>query len=334
MMRRSRGCGFAAAVITTSLIFLAQASGPPALANEAARPGDEAAPTQRPQLPPTQVQPGETQGVTQAGEPGITETVAVIMERQRERDAAGLKRPFRLKRERRMPTRTGDNPLAPAVSQWPPAPEGAVREPLPRNPQIIGANFLGIQLSEASAIPPDSMGDVGPTQVLVAANGRIKVFSKAGVLGGLNAEMDTFFSSVGGTTNGTSDPHVRYDRLSGRWFITIISINNCPNDVLIAVSSGSTISSSSSFTFFKFAAPASRFADYDTLGVDKNALYIGVNKFVCSNALFENTTAFVVRKSALLSGSLVVTTFDNLIGGTTGLLTPQGVQNDDPGATE
>jgi hypothetical protein len=49
-------------------------------------------------------------------------------------------------------------------------------------------------------------------EVLVAVNGRIKVFDENGVLGALNTTTDSFVASV--RTAGTSDPHVR-DRLSG-----------------------------------------------------------------------------------------------------------------------
>lgn len=109
------------------------------------------------------------------------------------------------------------------MSRWPPA-EIARALPPPYTPQTVGTSFLAARLSESGFIPPDSMGDVGPTQVLVAVNGRIKVFSKSGVLGGLNTTLDNFFASVGGSANGTTDPHVRYDRLSGRWFVTLIDL--------------------------------------------------------------------------------------------------------------
>jgi len=56
----------------------------------------------------------------------------------------------------------------------------------------------------------------GPTQILAISNGRIKSFTKAGGSGALNVTTDDFFASVTGTA-GTSDPHIRYDRLSGRW---------------------------------------------------------------------------------------------------------------------
>ena len=73
------------------------------------------------------------------------------------------------------------------------------------------------------------------------------------------------------------------------------------------------------------------FADYPTLGVDANALYIGVNVFSGTGS-FSNTTAFVVNKNSITgTGPIVVTPFRSLIG-TDGPFTPQGVDNYDPAA--
>ena len=292
---------------------------------------------------------GEIEGIPWTGEPGITETVAEIMARERRAPKAAATRPRPTKREielrKLLPPRR--NPAGPsaAVSRWPIL-ERALAAPLPYNPQTVGTSFLGAQLSESGFIPPDSMGDVGPSQILVAINGRIKVFDKNGVLGSLNVTMNTFFNSVRGGV-GVSDPHVRYDRLSQRWFVTIINVpSQGPNRVLIAMSSpaGSPITSTSSFTFFQFqqdtvGAPGpdlNGFADYDTLGVDRLALYIGVNMFNQAGDAFVGTTGFVVRKSSLIAGTPVVTAFRQMVNTMTcgGPLSPQGVNNDDPAAAE
>ncbi len=282
-----------------------------------------------------------TVGVPWTGEPGITETVSDIMERERWAPAttAGA-RETKPRHVLTGPRR--QNPSAPAVPQWP-VPETSSSLPEPLLPQTVGTSFLGAVVSESGFIPPDSMGAVGPTQVLVIVNGRIKVFDKAGVLGALNASTDTFFNSVR-NGSGTSDPHVRYDRLSGRWFLTMINVST-PNRVMIAVSSGSTITNAASFTFFQFqhdlvtpTGDTGDFADYDTLGVDANALYVGVNVFNAAGTAFLGTSGFVIRKSDLLTGILTVTAFRGLTTCnpfcTTGPYTPQGVDNDDPASTE
>ena len=213
---------------------------------------------------------GSIVGVPWTGDKGVTETVAQIMARQRAADAAnpGQSQP-RLTKPwldyATVPLKRA-NPDAPDVSQWPPAPAGAASVE-PRSPQTVGVTFKGVDLSESLYIPPDSMGDVGPTQVLMHENGRIKLFDKAGNAdAGLNATDAVFWASVAA---GISDPEVRYDRLSGRWFINAISIAETTNNrIVIAVSSDATITSQSSFTFYYFnvgtvaSGDAASFCDY------------------------------------------------------------------------
>jgi hypothetical protein len=293
--------------------------------------------------------PDRVAGNPWKGEPGITEAVGDIMERERHAPPVPpgqIREPksweFDLKNLQRR-----HDPSAPAASQWPLQDRfSSLSEPV--IPQTVATSFLAARLAESGYIPPDSMGAVGPTQILAVVNGRIKVFSKAGALGALNATTDSFFGSVR-NGYGTSDPHIRYDRLSGRWFVSMINVSG-PNRVLLAVSSGSTITDTSSFTFFQFQhdqvggtpnPDTGGFADYDTLGVDQSALYLGVNVFNSSGTALLGTTGFVVRKSDLLAGTLTVTAFRQLTSCSTstfvcsaGPVTPQGVDNDDPGAAE
>ncbi len=284
------------------------------------------------------------QGTSWTGEPGITVTVAELMAREAlVPPYIGPPRERRPEQAEGVRLKKAQNPYAPALAEWPMAPGRPAGAP----PQFAaGALFLGPMFSESGYIPPDTQGDVGPTQVLFVANGRFKVYDKTGVLGGLNVADDTFFSSVIPGGDGVSDPHVRYDRLTGRWFITEISLNQPAYDnnrILIAVSSGSTITNSSSFTMYQFQhnevgpmpnMDTGGFADYDTLGVDKNALYIGINEFDPNN--FLNTTGYVINKANLLVGTLTVTPFRGLLDGGTfaGPYTPQGVDNDDPAFNE
>ncbi|TMC32528.1 MAG: hypothetical protein E6J24_13545, partial [Chloroflexi bacterium] len=207
----------------------------------------------------------------------------------------------------------------------------------------ISTSFIGVRLANSGYIPPSPSGAAGPTQYLIATNGRIRTFTKFGVLdGALNTDTDTFFDTVRNNSS-TTYPRVAYDQLSSRWFVVMTNLST-PNRILVAVSSGSTIAAASSFTFFQFQhdlvgatpnADTGGFADFPTLGVDANALYIGVNVFNASGTTLLGTTGFVIQKSSLLSGQLVVAAFRQLAAGSgAGPFAPQGVTNLDPGATE
>jgi hypothetical protein len=286
-----------------------------------------------------------TFGTTQTEAAGGQETIAQIMGRERQ---GGTQRQgtVRATKPRFLcsPGELSPNPAAPLTSHWPVSggatgAAAATVQTSPLTPQVVGTSFLGGQISDTIGyVPPDSMGDVGTNQILVCVNGRIRTFNRSGGQDfALDTVTDNFFASVLHGSS-TSDPRVRYDRLSGRWFVTMITVNT-PNFVLIAVSSGPTFTSTSSFTFYSFQADSTNFGDYDTLGVDANALYIGVNVFSGSGS-FVNTKGYVVNKANLLSGTLTVTTFANLLTSsghprqTHGPFTPHGVNNDDPNASE
>jgi hypothetical protein len=275
--------------------------------------------------------------------PSRTKSVATLMRLQRIADRAG-RAPEEPRPEQEADFRESlpENPRSPQVAALPGG-VAPLAPPPPSTPQTIGTSFTGATIADTPGfVPPDSMGAVGPSQYLVTVNGRFRSFSTTTGLadGALNVDPDVFFGSV--RSAGTSDPRVRYDRLSGRWFITMIDVNGTNNRILIAVSSGSTIASASSFTFFDIPSDSTAptrtttdFADYDTLGIDANALYIGTNVFAGTGA-FKGTDGYVVRKSSVLgAGPAVVTVFRNLAVGTgEGPFTPQGVDNPDPTATE
>ena len=287
------------------------------------------------------------------GEPGITETVDEIMLREaaNAQPRSELEPFIALPEHESYWRRTLEQaPESPAVSKWPPenlnegggqAGAGPGRGGVATSiPQSLGTEFIGVPSSASGFVPPDTCSDVGPTQVLAIANGRIRVHSKAGVLGPLNATLNLFFNSVRGGSSAV-DPWVRYDRLTSRWFVLAITTSS-PNRIVIAVSSGPEITGTGSFTFYFFQqdlvgttpnADTGGFADYPSLGVDNNALYIGANMFVPG---FAGTSAWVVRKSSVLSGGpIVVSAFRRIANGFgQGPYSPRGVQNDDPSATE
>jgi hypothetical protein len=298
---------------------------------------------------------GDVVGVPWEGAIGVPERLAEIMsDHQSTHGTHGnqqphVMHPLGMRDLQNLP----DNSQSPDSASWPSTSIENGGPITQESPQATALSFTGATWGDTGAFPPDSMGAVGPAQYIVAVNGRIRSFNKqTGIADGvLNLDTDVFFNSVmtpPAANNFTSDPRIRYDRLSGRWFIIMIDVPGkagvLPNRVMLAVSSGSVITTNSVWTFFSFqhdqVAPAGdtgKFADYPTLGIDANALYIGVNIFgTTGTGSFSGTTVFVVRKSSVLgAGPIVVTAFRGLIPRHgTGPYTPQGVDNYDPAATE
>jgi Secretion system C-terminal sorting domain len=229
--------------------------------------------------------------------------------------------------------------------------------------QEIWSNFMATDFTTASGgWPPDNNGDVGTTQVFIAQNFRFKVYAKPSVtappvttpngtstalLAGavLDISQNNFFRTAFTGVN-TTDPHIRFDRLTSRWFVVSQSTNESTNNYLLfAVSSGATITGMSSFTFFRVRMSdfpvgnpdIGKFLDYPTLGVDKNSLYVGANIFNSSAGGFSHASAYVINKTDMIAGVLTITPF-SAVGSGSGagndIRTPQGVHNDDPAATD
>jgi hypothetical protein len=299
-----------------------------------------------------------TVGNPSAGERGIQKRTSEIMA---DPAARKVRERIYVKKELEIPGRRNrpQDSNAIAASQFPQA-DAAVPSisPGPQLPQPVGLTFNGVTgPTETGAFPPDSMGAVGPTQFVIFVNGRIRSFNKTtGAADGvLNVDPDVFFASVMTPPpppleiNFTSDPQIRYDRLSARWIMTIIdvpsanNIGDTPNRILIAVSnaaSAGVISGSTVWTFFFVqqntvgGGNSGEFLDYPSLGVDNNALYIGGDMFNAASGNFVGTSAWVIRKSSILgAGPIVTTAFRGLIAAD-GPLDPRGVDNYDPGTNE
>jgi hypothetical protein len=255
-------------------------------------------------------------------------------------------------------SRLPQNPNAPAISQYPALSLAEQRKSKLSQtseliaPQPVTLQFTGATLTDTGAFPPDTMGAVGPSQFVTFVNGRIRSFTKAGVADGvLNVDPDVFFASVMTPVTGsvllnfTSDPNVRYDRLTGRWIMTIIDVpctnatctTTAGNRILFAVSdaaSSAALTGGTVWTLFQFQNDPSNFCDYPSLGVDANALYIGCNTFSSAGS-FLSTDAFVIPKAPILgAGPIVSWKFANLAAGAgAGPLSPRGVDNPDPSNT-
>ena len=269
----------------------------------------------------------------------ITETTAQIMNRTR---MYGPKLPIKVAKNTETEHEVErdnlpQNPRSPLSPTWP---LQSTEQPLLRASRKIippplfpiAVDFGGPTSSESPYVPPDSNGDVSLSTVIVQANGRIRSYDRLGNPAALNTDADSFFASV--KSAAVVDPRVVFDRITKRWIIEGIDVTNPNNRICFAVSNGEKITATTIWTFFQFnqniAGGTSGFADYATMGVDANGVYFGTNRF---GSTFANCDIFAVNKASLLSGTLTVTAFRDIISGSSGIFTPWPCTNDDPAAT-
>jgi hypothetical protein len=155
--------------------------------------------------------------------------------------------------------------------------------------------FLGLRRSESGGwVPPDTQVGAGPNHVFEAVNLEGRVWAKDGTLV-KSFDLNTFF----GTTAQLSDPKIRFDAASGRWFVAVISYNNSftAGAWRLAVST----SSDPSGTFVLYTASTTKSApDFPALGISDDKVVLTANAFRGNN--FLGTEFIVIDKAGLVAG--------------------------------
>ncbi|MFG6448749.1 PEP-CTERM sorting domain-containing protein [Roseateles sp. BYS180W] len=150
------------------------------------------------------------------------------------------------------------------------------------NPYVLGFEAIS-QYDNAALgrnfIPPDTIGAVGKTQYMATTNGSYAVFDK---YTGARQQLwkDTDFWTAAGQIGGTNgDTRVMYNASNQRWIAVAFGANT--KDLMVAVSNDSNALGGwksvkfEGYAGFGFGATA----DYPTLAMDRNAVYIGTNNF-------------------------------------------------------
>lgn len=154
----------------------------------------------------------------------------------------------------------------------------------------IGQNFTASTLGvNSDAIPADANGAVGPSHFVEFINGRFSVYDKA-TGRRVKTMTDTAFWKASGVPLSTnievSDPRTIFDAASRRWFASQIDFdfsNQVSNRFLLAVSTSADPTES----WTGFGIPADpvegNFADFPTLGLDADGVYLSGDLFDASN---------------------------------------------------
>lgn len=148
-------------------------------------------------------------------------------------------------------------------------------------------------LLQRNFIPPDTMGAVGGTQYMATTNGSYGVYDKyTGVRQSLVS--DVAFWAAAGQVGVNGDTRIMYNAAAGRW--VMVAFGASVADLQIAVSD--TDNALGSWQSVKFTGFAGGVADYPTLALDTNAVYIGTNNFTST---FQGTTLNVIPIDSLFS---------------------------------
>ncbi len=159
--------------------------------------------------------------------------------------------------------------------------------------------FEGVSQYDAASfvrnfIPPDTNGAVGKTQYMETTNGAYAVFDKA--TGNRTALVsDVAFWAAAGKVGANGDSRVMYNADAGRW----IAMSFAANVANIQIAISDTDNALGPWKSTQFTGFAGGTADYPTLALDKNAVYIGTNNFKPS---FQGTTMNVIPIASLFGG--------------------------------
>jgi hypothetical protein len=195
--------------------------------------------------------------------------------------------------------------------------------------------------NQTSDTPPDQGLCVGGSEVIEPVNTTFSTYSTSGHLTGGPTSLTVFFTgkheidrTVEPPTFGPflTDPKCYYDPAAKRFVMTILEVPFTPegeffngrSDVLIAVSKGSTpTTSSNDWTFFALnvtdaGGPSDDgsgntmpsqpgcpcIGDQPLLGADKYGIYITTNEFSTLGDEFNGGQVYAISKSALFNGTL------------------------------
>ena len=172
----------------------------------------------------------------------------------------------------------------------------------------IGVNFTASRLSDFGVNPPDTMGGVGPAHLVELINGGFAVFDKVNGAELGSKSLNAFWTQAGAApTSFAFDPRIIYDPTVERWFAVSVDNMAGANDILVAVSQ--TANPLDPWLGFKVRSDPNdhaQWADFPTLGVDSQGVYIAANMLNVGTSQFNSSSLLVIPKSDLITDAPTV----------------------------
>jgi uncharacterized protein (TIGR03437 family) len=154
-----------------------------------------------------------------------------------------------------------------------------------------------------TAIPPDTMGAVGPQHVVTMLNTQVAIQSRSGVVrSGYPITLNAFWSPFGpfNDTNAPFDPRIYYDASADRWIAVADSAGALPSSALL-VATSQTGDPGGVWNYYKIPVGSSTvWGDFPTLGVNANWVAVSLNMFqIQGRQDYVNTNLYVFSKADL-----------------------------------
>jgi hypothetical protein len=169
---------------------------------------------------------------------------------------------------------------------------------------VASSGFVGLRRSESGGwIPPDTQIAVSGAYIFEAVNLEGRIWDKAS---GLVIKTFTLGSLFGLSGSNLSDPKIRFDAVTGRWFVAIISYNNpfTAGAWNLAVST----TSDPTGTFKVYAISTSKSApDFPALAINDDKVVLTANAFRANS--FLGTEFVVINKAQLAAGVNAAVTY-------------------------
>ena len=161
-------------------------------------------------------------------------------------------------------------------------------------PPAIDVRFDGP--FDGGVAPPDSVLAVGRNHAVALINVQIAIYDKTGVLRQGPFSLRSFFGIPSGW--GDFDPLAVYDPYSDRYIVAVLADNGSASDSRIYIAFSQTNDATGTWSKYWIDADrgqANNWADYGSIGLDRNAVYLTANMFTRSGG-YSNATLFVYDK--------------------------------------
>lgn len=206
--------------------------------------------------------------------------------------------------------------------------QAAVRQAPPPAASFVGlTNEDNFRVFGGRYVPPDTVGDVGPTQYVQSVNTVVGVFSKTGQRLITPVTLDSLWADFGPECReGSGDPIVMYDHLADRWIISQMrfpigsgpeeeenegdSNNPLPrlgkqalppgDEAYECVAVSTTGDATGSYYRYGFKIDDDALNDYPKLGVWPDGYYMSFNMFDESG--FAGVKVAAVERAKMLQG--------------------------------